>query len=308
MKLIHDLKLAVTNESFISDQFKINGTKKNILFVNPQLSTKHLYKSLLPLYKWRSEEVATAITSLSEFDTESQLYGENEWLLTDEMINWGKDVGVPVYIVFPFTVQPLVSEVYALIRETNPFANIVYSVDFNYYELSENHPFKSLFSEQSVIAAVEDNMIFSDIIIVSNYILCEVLAKKLQELIDTKYVNDIGHISIKGIGVLNLFIDIETIIGNVDYDIQEAISSSTVHTTSSNELIEKTTEVADKVREQEKIKKNSKATKKKPKGSSYKGTQKNKLKKQIKKEKADPKTYGKTKPTKRTRSKRATKK
>ena len=28
MKLIHDLKLAVTNESFISDQFKINGTKK----------------------------------------------------------------------------------------------------------------------------------------------------------------------------------------------------------------------------------------------------------------------------------------
>lgn len=282
MKLILDLKLALTDESFISSQFETSGTEKNILWVNPQLSSKHLHKTLLPLFKMRSEKIGTAISSLSEYDTESQLFGENEWVLTDQMINWGKDKGVPVYIVFPFTTQPLVSEVYTRIRTVNPYANIVYSVDFKFYDLEDGDCYKDIFDEPMVINSVEDNMYFSDIVLTSNVGLGEYLILKLNELTEKKYSND--KTPLRAVRVLRFAVDPEIMMGNVDYDIQSAESSTnTVHTDASAELIEKTTIVAKKIKDKKEVL----GKIKEPKKASPK-----KLKKNIKSEEANPSTHG----------------
>lgn len=302
MKLILDLKLAVTDENFISSQFETSGTEKNILFVNPQLSSKHFYKMLLPLFKLRSEKIGTAISSLSEYDTEGQLFGENEWTLTDQMINWGKDQGVPVYIVFPFTAQPLVSEVYTRIRETNPYANIVYTVDFNFYELGDRHPFKYIFNEHNVISSVEDNMYFSDMVLTSNAGLGQYLILRINELAEKKYSGEATPL--RNVKVLRYAVDPEIMMGNVDYDIQAAESSTnTVHTTASVQLIEKTTEVANEVKKKEEEKKIKEGKKRgRPKLDKTDVETKIKLKKNIKTEIAKPETHGSK--AKRKRAKR----
>ena len=144
MKSVIDLVRAIGDEKNFDSQFLTRGYEKNILFVNPQLSKKHFYKMILPFFTLRLKDqnrtrVKTAITTISKYDPEGQLLGGREVEVnekTAKMYQWAD------FIVFPFTTQPLVSEVYAFIRKINPNAKIMYQIDFDYYNLPEQHPYK----------------------------------------------------------------------------------------------------------------------------------------------------------------------
>jgi hypothetical protein len=207
MKAILDLVTAISDNNNFEEQFKVNGRDKNILFVNPQLSSRHLYKMIIPYFAMRSENVVTAITAISKYDPEGQLLGGKEVDLKPHMIEWAD------FIVFPFTTQPLVSEIYQMIRSVNPNTKIIYQVDFNYYELSSKNPYRIIFDEPSVLSSVEDNIYFADFVLVSNTAFQSYLLKKLESVVKEKYDNVIPNVKI---GCMPIMMDTELFLGNVD--------------------------------------------------------------------------------------------
>lgn len=246
MKAIIELERSMTDEAYCNQQFDTWGKEKNILFINPQLSGKHLYKMLLPSRIMRSENISTAITTISKFDPEGQLLGGKEVEFTDKIIDWAE------YFVFPFTTQPLVSEIYARIRERNPEAKIVYSIDFNFYELSDKHPYKYIFNESSVLNDVEDNIFFADIALVSNKEFQKYLITKIRGLIKDKYKDIYTKLVV---GCFPFMIDTKIMYENVDFDAQDL--ETVIHPDAVKAEIDKTAEVSKKIKEKD-IKQNKK--------------------------------------------------
>ncbi len=257
MKDVISLTRAITDEKFYKEMFEEWGEDKNILFVSPQLSGKHLYKTLLPYFLMQSEEISTAITSLKRFDHRKQLLGY-EIDLNNAMIQWAD------FIVFPFTTQPLVEEIYNTIRANKPEIKIVYSIDFNFYELSKNHPYNDIFSEETVINDVEDNMFFADMVLTNNIELSKYLIEKFKKIIPAKYE---GVESYMGIATLPTMIDTDIVLKNIDYDIQESVSINAkpvevAHTDTVQKVIDKVTDVAEAVKEKDLIRKEEEASEK----------------------------------------------
>lgn len=246
MKDVISLTRALTDPNFYREMFEEWGEEKNILFVSPQLSGKHLYKSLLPYFLMQSQEISAAVTSLKRYDHRKQLLGY-EIDLANNMIQWAD------FIVFPFTTQPLVQEIYEMIRANKPEVKIVYSVDFNFYELSKNHPYSDIFEDEMALSDVEDNMFFADMVLTSNIELSKYLIEKFKKLAATKYE---GTQSYMGIATLPTMIDTELVLKNVDYDIQSSVSinakpTETIHSESVNKAIDKVTSVAEEVKEKD---------------------------------------------------------
>jgi hypothetical protein len=246
MKDVLSLTVAIKDNAYYADMFSKWGEDKNILFVCPQLSGKHLYKSILPFFCLRNKRdgiitTATAMTSLKKYDYTKQLM-DFEIDLTDDMVDWAD------YIVFPFTTQPLSEEIYTRIRELKPETKIVYSVDFNFYELSPNHPYKEIFSEEMVINDVEDNMYFADLVLLDNVLFVEYISKKFDILIKGKYDGVQGFMTIAAMPTM---IDSEIVLKNVDgYEPENAsvVKKETIHEPAVEELIEKTEKVKEEVK------------------------------------------------------------
>lgn len=249
MKDILSLKRAITENEYYENMFSKWGSEKNILFVSPQLSGKSLYKSILLFqclpHKDEKGEVtiATGITSLKPYDYRKQLM-DYEIELTDKHILWAD------FIVFPFTTQPLSQDVYKKIRAIKPSVKIVYSVDFNFYELSQNHPYKRIFSDEMILSQVEDNMYFANVVAVDNIMLLKYLFDKVKlELMETKYVGVEGYMTLT---CLPTMIDSEIVLKNVDYEPENAsfVKKPTIHTEAVNDLIEETEKAALKLKEE----------------------------------------------------------
>lgn len=249
MKDILSLKRAITDTDYYESMFTKWGVEKNILFVSPQLSGKHLYKSILPFLclpnKSESGDVtiATGITSLNTYDYRKQLMSY-ELELTDKHILWAD------FIIFPFTTQPLSNDVYKKIRGIKPSVKIVYSVDFNFYELSDAHPYKRIFSDPMILSQVEDNMYFADVVMVDNLMLVKYLFDKFKNgLMETKYLGAEGYMSLSCVPTM---IDSEIVLKNVDYEPENAsfVKKETIHTEAVNDLIEETGKAAQKLKEE----------------------------------------------------------
>ena len=188
MKAVLDLTKAIKNKGYYDDQFKSSGTEKNILFVSPQLTSKHLYEFILPFFSFYNKKINTAITDLSKYNPFEQIV-TLDTTLTSVEIQWAN------YIVFPFTTMELTKQygLYDAIREVNPNCKIVFFVDFNFYELPPTHPHKELFTFENIINNVEMNVLMSDLCLVSNLQLKGYLHQKFNSLAQTKYKN-IEHI------------------------------------------------------------------------------------------------------------------
>lgn len=248
MKDILSLKRAITDTDYYETMFSKWGSEKNILFVSPQLSGKHLYKSILPFQCLPDKKedgeliIATGITSLKPFDYRKQLI-EYEIELTDKHIHWAD------FIIFPFTTQPLSQDIYKKIRGIKPSVKIMYSVDFNFYELSDANPYKKIFSDSMILSQVEDNMYFSDSVLVDNLMLADYLVKKVKSLMETKYKDVQGYM---GITCLPTMIDSEIVLKNVEYEPENAsfVKKESIHAPAVNDLIEETEKAALKIKEE----------------------------------------------------------
>lgn len=266
MKDVLALTKVISDPEYYSGMFDDDdnyGEDANILFVSPQLSGKYFYKSLLPFFCMddRNEDgrknTGIAITSLKKYDYEKQLL-DYQIVLNDEHVEWA-DV-----IVFPFTTQPLAEEIYSRIRELKPEAKIIYNIDFNFYELSVNHPLKEIFSEESVINDVEDNMFYADRVFTTNYFLQKYIIKKFEALSEKKFK---GVDVRTGICALPTMINSDIILKNVDWnpEIPSLVDSSNkskesiapVNTPDINDKLEKINQVFEKVVDENKKEKES---------------------------------------------------
>jgi hypothetical protein len=213
MKRILDLYRSMQDKVSFQSQFDKVSEGKNILWVSPQLTGKQLYKSILPYDKIYHDQCFTAMTGLAKFNPAQQLV-DIEMPLTTKQLLWAD------YIVIPFTSQPLATQprpisVYDQIRAVNETIKIVYSIDFNFYEIKAPHPYAHIFESETVKGNIEDNIFHSDITLVSNLRFMEYLEKKMLELKGTKY-KDI-KLPPPAIGCIPLLIDEETVKGNVTY-------------------------------------------------------------------------------------------
>ena len=239
MKSVLDLTKAITDAQYYKEQFDGSGTEKNVLFVEPQLTSKHLYKFILPFFSFYNEKVYTAITGLGKYDPYKQIVAL-ETVLTQKEIRWAN------YIVFPFTTMDLSKPngLYEAIREVNPNCKIVFFVDFNYYELSDEHPHKELFGFTNILDATEKNILFSDLCLTNNLQLRGYLLKKFTGLADTKFI-DVENIPVN-FGSIPYLIDEQIVLQNVEFE-----SHKPEPVIINKEIFKKVAEVADDIKKED---------------------------------------------------------
>lgn len=251
MKSILDLTKAINNEAYFNKQFSNWGEEKNILFVNPQLSGKCLYKIILPFFSIFNEKVATAISGISKYDYEGQILGGDEINISEEMIDWSD------FIVFPFTTQPLVSEFYDKIRSIKPDVKIIFLIDFNFYVLSDLHPYKHIFDEPTALSATEDNIWFADICLTSNPELTHFMVNKFRDdLSKNKYSEHVSYLSFASMPYM---IDTEIILKNIEFDpMKPVLFNPNEHDPEIKKRINEVAEVAEEIKEADIADKNKK--------------------------------------------------
>ncbi len=212
MKAVLDLSKAVAHKSYIDGLFNKKGNKKNILFVAPQLSTTHLYNYIFPYFSFYNSDVIPAITGLSKFNPYEQIVRLDVELNARE-IKWAD------FVVFPFTTQDLSKEFgfYEAIREVNPNIQIVFYVDFNFYELPQSHIYYDLFHNfPDTLEQLERNILKCDLCLTTNEELDNYMYVKFSRLLEEKYANDSSVVV--NFGYVPIFIDEEIVTQNIDYN------------------------------------------------------------------------------------------
>lgn len=220
MKKVRDLAWALTNvemsdlkKDFYKSQFTSFGNDKNILFVNPQLSGKELYKTFLPYYGLYNSNVFTALTGVSKYNPKEVLV-ELDVPLNSQQIVWAD------FIVLPFTTQNLTfgeTNLYDAIKRINEQCQIVFCVDFNYYELSDLHPYKEIFTDKA-IRNVEDNIWHSDMCLVTNMVFREYLLDKLKQLYSGR-LKDVPTSAT--LACMPFFINSQIMLENIEYETEK---------------------------------------------------------------------------------------
>jgi outer membrane biosynthesis protein TonB len=238
MKAVLDLTKAIKNKIYYDEQFDGSGTEKNILFVSPQLTSKHLYKFILPFFSFYTKKVHTAITDLSKYNPYEQIV-QLDTTLTRTEILWAN------YIVFPFTTMDLTKQygLYDAIREVNPSCKIVFFVDFNYYSLPADHPHKELFDFPNIVDSTEKNVLMADLCLVSNLNLQMFLVQKFTELVQTKY-KSIEHIPVM-FNAIPYLIDDKIVLQNVEFEANKP------EPVINKDLFKKMAEVAEEIKKED---------------------------------------------------------
>ena len=239
MKSVLDLTKAITDGQFYKEQFDEFGTEKNILFLEPQLTSRHLYKFILPYFCFYNEKVYTAITGLDKYDPYRQIVGIETRISQPEIL-WAN------YIVIPFTTMDLSKDygLYSAIREVNPDCKIVFFVDFNYYELPADHPHKELFGFPNVIDTTERNILLADLCLTNNVQLRGYLLKKFTEMVETKYSALVDRINVN-FGTIPYLIDEQIVLQNVEFESQKP------EPVINKEIFKKLAEVADEIKKED---------------------------------------------------------
>jgi outer membrane biosynthesis protein TonB len=100
-----------------------------------------------------------------------------------------------------------------------------------------------------ILSQVEDNMYFSDSVIVDNLMLADYLVKKVKSLMEGKYKDVQGYM---GITCLPTMIDSEIVLKNVEYEPENAlfVKKESIHSPAVNDLIEETEKAALKLKEE----------------------------------------------------------
>jgi hypothetical protein len=210
MKLLNDIFKDINKKEFFDNQFKEIHWNKNVLFINPQLNGRHFYKYMMPFFSmYEFDAWSTAVTGIDSYKPNRE-YEEIKIPLNSMQILWAD------YIVFPFCFDDL-TESYKNLRKINSSINIVFNVDFNFYELSKNNPIYKDFENRNALENIEKNIFYSDLTLTTNTKLSDFLLDKFKDLSENKFKDEESNVSI---GTLPLYIDSELILENVEKNIQ----------------------------------------------------------------------------------------
>ena len=181
MKIVSDLYKNVKNTSFYRKQFTETLGNKNVLFLDPIMTTFDWYTCLIPYNALEeTDHVSTAITGLYRF---SELDDKPQTILTNMEILWA-DV-----IVVPFTLEKFYGdgELFDLIKKVKSNIKIIFTVEFDFYDLRKDHFLLMEHPEKKdeIIERLEQNCKGADRILVLNDKLKEKLQLKGFESVKT---------------------------------------------------------------------------------------------------------------------------
>lgn len=166
--------------------------KTRIIWVQPRIDRYELYTLIGPAFYLpvgpnpTNPNVIPNISSLvTGFEADTREFEDNlsvlEFMQREEFFT--EYVPLADIVVFPFTYQKLGSQpsvdkisIYEQIRRANPNVRILYTVDFDYYDVPKDHFNYKLI--QSHIPNIEDNIRNADGIICGNDDLPELIVKK----------------------------------------------------------------------------------------------------------------------------------
>lgn len=131
MKLINDLYKNVRDPKWYIEQFESEKGVKNALFIDPVMMSFDFYTMIIPYLALAEDDkkFRTAITGLyrySEIDTKPQTS------LTSSQVRWA-DV-----VVIPNQLEPF-ELLFKEIRDVNPLVKIIQTVEFDFYEITNDH-------------------------------------------------------------------------------------------------------------------------------------------------------------------------
>lgn len=160
-------------EKLFPEYFNLNSTKIKVLFVSPRMDEAGWYQQILPaLYFSRKGKYLTScITNISK--SKQELESTTNIFIIPKLLIKSADI-----IVLPFVHQDLELQ-YKAIRAINPKTKIVYTVDYNFYDIPRNHNQHKTMDE-STILSIEKNIYYSDKVFVPNMKMVEMLSEKLQ--------------------------------------------------------------------------------------------------------------------------------
>lgn len=167
----------INHQLLFTDFYDKNNKKIKILFVSPRMDEFGFNSHIVPaifLMK-NGKYCCSAISNIDKSKQELETTVSN-FMLKEQMI---KDSQI---IVFPFLHEDL-STAYKAIRAINKDCHIVYTVDYNYYNIPDHHLKHELFKNEKVIEAVERNILYSD----KTFIPSKYFATLLREKMAGKY-------------------------------------------------------------------------------------------------------------------------
>lgn len=172
-------------QSFLFPDFYDRTSKKvKIMFVQPCLNRFELFTMITPalVLNGNSQQIACMVTGMSKDLKELSTYTERISFHID-------DIKLAHIIVLPFSDEDLTMAVpsvdnpeglslYQQIRKHNPIAKIIYTVDFNFYDVPPSHyQYKHL---QKSIPNIENNIKYADYILCGNAELPEYIMNRMK--------------------------------------------------------------------------------------------------------------------------------
>jgi glycosyltransferase involved in cell wall biosynthesis len=181
MKAVSDLYKRLQDPEFCKSQFEFSEEKRNILFIDPIMSNFDFYSMIIPYLSL--EELGsykTAMTGMyrySDYDTKPLTK------ISQSQIKWADVIVVPMSLESYSGDGELFSE----IRSINPDVKIVQTVEFDFYEIKNDHYLLDLQNlktpalksrmKESIISRLESNLKSADRLIVLNHNLAPKLMK-----------------------------------------------------------------------------------------------------------------------------------
>lgn len=137
-------------------------TNYTVVFVMPEMNTTEgIYRSLLPSFYLNKLTTVRAIPiGMSEVKNSISI-NQKDYELKRNLIE------IADHIVFPFVsypLRPLIDQ----IKEIKPKIKVSYYIDYNFYFVPDSYPFVKEYSGAEMIAIIEDNIIATNQVIVTN--------------------------------------------------------------------------------------------------------------------------------------------
>jgi hypothetical protein len=151
-----------------------NSQKIKMLFVSPRMDENGWYQQILPAlyFSRKGKYVSACITNITK--SKQELDCTTSKFIIPKMLIKSADI-----VVFPFVTQDL-ELAYRAIRGINDRAKIIYTIDYDFYDIPELHAKAELFKKPEIIEAVNKNIFYADKIFVPSMNMVGALGANLQ--------------------------------------------------------------------------------------------------------------------------------
>jgi len=133
MKMVNDTYYELKNRNYYKKQFDNGEGKRNVLFVDPVMHNFDLYTMIMPYLSMEDETHRTAMTGMYKY---SEIDEKPATIISHTEVKWASVIVIPMSLENFTAADGLFQD----LRSTNPEIKIIHTVEFDYYEMTNDHP------------------------------------------------------------------------------------------------------------------------------------------------------------------------